>query len=668
LPPLAVARVVIPGVRYAAMQSCIAAHTRHECVVNTGGEAMTKDELIARLQKYEWNDVECKKAQRGVPLDVYETVSAFANTAGGWLVFGVQDTQGNLEVVGVLEVDKVQNDFLSTLRSTQKLNRPIEAIEESIEHEAKTLLVFHIPEARRIDKPVYLNGDVRKAYIRRGAGDEQCTQAEIERFIRDASERRYDGDLIEALDAEHFFDGDSVAWYRRIFHEKNPGRHKSFTHLEFLNEWGFVFEQGDQLVPTRAAVLLFGQGKYVRQILPRAVVDYQRIDTEFDQWSPDQRWHDRIVIEENLLQAWQLLIERYMRQAERPFSIDASSLRRHDDPPDYISFREAAINLLIHQDFGDHTRKPVIKFFRDRTIFWNPGDAFAATDQLLEPTEKEVRNPAIVGAFRRIGLSDQAGTGVRSIFNNWQRLGHIPPIIINSKADKTFELMLLKEQLLSEEQRLFQASLGVHLSDMEAKVFAFACRQEKLTITDAKAVTGLNGPTARNLLDHLVVQVLIQPIEQGMLYELADHLKGRFPFETVCRSPAQGLVTAQGGNIPSGSDLPQGESGRLVTDRVKPQSSRLVTDQVRSLSKLTKTQWQIVGMCDVPQSMADIMAQLGMTHRTFFRRAHLDPLVKGGVLRQTHPDQPNHPNQAYVLTAVGVELKAQYLLKERNES
>lgn len=629
---------------------------------------MTKDELIARLQKYEWNDVEFKRSQRGVSNDAYETVSAFANTAGGWLVFGVQDNQGNLEMVGVLEVDKVQNDFLSTLRSTQKLNRAIEATEESIEHNAKTLLVFYIPEARRTDKPVYLNGDIRKTYIRRGAGDEQCTQAEIERFIRDASERRYDGDLIEDLDAEHFFDNASVAWYRRIFHEKNPGRHEQLTDLEFLNEWGFVVEKGDQLVPTRSAVLLFGHGKYVRQILPRAVVDYQRIDTEFDQWSPELRWHDRMVVEENLVQAWLTLVERYMRQAERPFAIDAANLRRHDNPPDYISFREAAINLLIHQDFGDHTRKPVMKFFRGRTIFWNPGDAFATTDQLLEPTEKEVRNPSIVSAFRCIGLSDQAGTGMRSIFSNWQRLGHIPPVIANSKADKTFELTLLKEQLLTEEQRLFQASLGVHLSDLEAKVFAFACRQEKLTLTDAKAVTGMNGPTARTLLDRLVVQVLIRPVEQGLLYELADHLKGRFPSETASRGLEQGLVTEQEEDISSESDQPLGESDRLVTDQVRARSGRLVTDQVRSIAKLTETQWQIIGMCDVPRSLADIMAQLGMTHRTFFRRAHLDPLVKGGVLRQTHPDQANHPSQAYVLTSVGVALKVQHLDKERNEN
>ena len=216
------------------------------------------------------------------------------------------------------------------------------------------------------DKPVYLNGDIRRAYIRRGGGDERCTPEEIERFLRDASDRRYDSELIEGLDAEDFFDPHTVSWYRRVFNEMNPGRHEALTDVEFLNEWGCVVESGDRLIPTRAAVLLFGQGKYVRQILPRAVVDYQRIDNDFDQWSPDKRWHDRVVVEENIIQAWRTLVERYMSQAERPFDLDAASMRRHDVPPDYISFREAAINLLIHQDYGDHTRKPVIKFFRDR--------------------------------------------------------------------------------------------------------------------------------------------------------------------------------------------------------------------------------------------------------------------------------------------------------------
>ena len=77
-----------------------------------------------------------------------------------------------------------------------------------------------------------------------------------------------------------------------------------------------------------------------------------------------------------------------MRIAEHPFSLDPATLRRNDDPPDYVAFREAAINLLIHQDYGDHGRKASIKLFTDRTVFWNPGDAFATEAELLDPTER----------------------------------------------------------------------------------------------------------------------------------------------------------------------------------------------------------------------------------------------------------------------------------------
>ena len=67
--------------------------------------------------------------------------------------------------------------------------------------------------------------------------------------------------------------------------------------------------------------------------------------------------------------------------------------------------------------------------------------------------------------------------------------------------------------------------------------------------------------------------------------------------------------------------------------------------------------WKIIAFCEVPRSMVEIMGELGLTHRTFFRRNHLEPLLEGGVLRMTHPDQPRHPKQAYVLTEAGVVLK-----------
>lgn len=100
------------------------------------------------------------------------------------------------------------------------------------------------------------------------------------------------------------------------------------------------------------------------------------------------------------------------------------------------------MNLLIHQDYGDHSRKAVIEFFTDGIKFWNPGDSFADEKHLLDPGEKDVRNPAIAMAIRRIGMCEQAGTGLRMMQREWQALGHALPINTNDRVHKSFATFL----------------------------------------------------------------------------------------------------------------------------------------------------------------------------------------------------------------------------------
>ena len=266
-----------------------------------------------------------------------------------------------------------------------------------------------------------------------------------DRVLREPAEDPYERRVLEELEAHQFFHPASVRWYRSVFFDRSPVKEQDLGDVEFLHERGLVVECGDRLAPTRAAVLVFGRPRYVRQVLPRPVIDCQFIGATYDEWSPDLRWIDRIVVEENLLQAWLTLVERYFRHAERPFSLDIQTMRRDDDPPGYVSFREAVVNQLIHQDYGDRRRTPFIRFYRDRTVFWNPGDGNAPTGDLLDRTAKEVRNPLIAAAFRGIGLAQQAGTGIRAIFRNWQRLGHAPPVIRSDEARSEFELSLLGE-------------------------------------------------------------------------------------------------------------------------------------------------------------------------------------------------------------------------------
>ncbi|NQU64736.1 MAG: putative DNA binding domain-containing protein, partial [SAR324 cluster bacterium] len=385
---------------------------------------MTEQEILELLNQHEWKDVEFKEARTAVPKSAYESVSAFANTEGGLLVFGVKKDGSDFEVVGVVDVDKVQNDFLTSLRQKDKISRIIE-VQEGLENLAeKDLLVFYIPEANRTDKPIYLNGDIKRSFLRKGACDVKCSDEEVKRLLNDASKDRYDGTTID-YDISKCFSYKDISWYRRQYERKEGNR--SYAELndeEFLFQFGLIKETSSGRKPTIAAILLFGNDGYLRGLLPRPVIDCQRYLYKSES-TDEGRWHDRTVCDYNLVQTWTAIMEWYYRFAEIPFEVDPKTMQRRDQPVDYVAFREAIVNMLIHQDYSDHTRKPVIQHYTDSTRFWNPGNAFASVADLLEPGEKETRNPLIVTAFRRLGFSENAGWGLRDVFSSWRGLGHV---------------------------------------------------------------------------------------------------------------------------------------------------------------------------------------------------------------------------------------------------
>lgn len=603
---------------------------------------MTRDELLAKLQSIEWGDVEFKEAAFAVPRDAFSTVSAFANTSGGYLVFGVKEMRGSFSVTGVIEADRVQNDFLGQVRDLNKISVRLPVRPHLHSLPEGTVLAFWIPEAERFAKPVFIDGNPRKAFIRRGGRDDTCNGDELLRFIRDGAAERFDADPLD-LDIAQCFDLASLRWYRARFSASNPGKGEADDDVAFLRRWGFLVERGGALLPTRAAILTLGADGYFRQVLPRMAVDLQLYRSPADDYSPSVRWADRVTCEENLIQTWQSIVGFYFRHSERPFSVDAATLRRDDDPADYVSFREAAINLLIHQDFSDHTRLPVIRFFRNQTEFFNPGDAFSPRERLLDPGDKEVRNPSVVNAFRRIGLSDQGGTGVGAIFNGWRSLGYLPPEIDNDKADKTFRLTMRKEKLITEEQLLAQASLGARLSEHEAAVFAYLTRRGRIDLTDVKALTGLTTAAAKAIVERLVAQVLVESLEAGgTQFALPVHLRSRY-----------GLASAD--QTANGGDPATTPS---TTEQATEQAANSQPELVRSLDRLTEGHWRVVEHADVPRSLADLMARAGYKQRPHFIAQYLDPLLQARVLRMTVPDRPRSPNQQYVLTEAGIKLRA----------
>ena len=206
---------------------------------------------------------------------------------------------------------------------------------------------------------------------------------------------------------ESFFDAGDLRWYRARLESERPYADSDIGDMEFLETWGFLVQSEGRLLPTRAAVFILAKQSVILQHLPRMVVDLEWHNCQAREHSIGDEWTSRVIVEANLVKSWKAILDFIGKHIDTPYEIDEETLQRVGNSRRYVSFREAAVNLLIHQDYGKADGDPVIRVFKDGVDFYNPGNAFASREDLVGNVERKHRNPRIVTAFERIGLSDQ---------------------------------------------------------------------------------------------------------------------------------------------------------------------------------------------------------------------------------------------------------------------
>ena len=604
---------------------------------------MTDEELLARIESGERDDVEFKAARAAAPSNALATVSAFANTGGGYIVMGVSEADGALKITGVEKVDKVQREFNSLLRDWQKVSTvlPTELTYHDIE--GKTLLCFYIPEASRTDKPVYLDKDVDGAYIRKGAESCRCTQDELFNFIRNNGAVSYDAMPID-IDPESFFDAGDLRWYRAQLESERPYADSDIADMEFLETWGFLVESEGRLMPTRAAVFLLGKQSIILQHLPRMVVDLQWHKCHAHEHSIGDEWTSRVIVEANLVKSWKAILDFIDKHVDTPYEIDEETLQRIGNSRRYVSFREAAVNLLIHQDYGKADGDPVIRVFKDGIDFYNPGNAFASREDLVGNVERKHRNPRIVTAFERIGLSDQRGGGLKKIFQDWREFGYFPPEIENNKGDMTFRLSLSTERLLDED-RIAEGAVSV-----QARLAAFIRRKGQMDIVDLRALTGMSDAMALEVADALVdLGIARRTLGASPVFHLAEQAAVRGRKRGSAKARAVGSVSSRIGSSTSGSHVDGGSATGQSADRDS------------ALDEFSEVQLAILKGADGPRSRSDLMKLANYSNRVYFMRRHLQPLIEGDLIEMTYPGNAKSPNQAYTLTQKGHDVRSRLL-------
>lgn len=515
---------------------------------------MDRDGLLERLRGIEWDDFEVKAATRGIPDDGYKTVSAFANSRGGWLLFGVAEGKRGFEVVGVPDPDGMQNDFLGSCRSRDKFSRVLDVRAKQYVIDGAVVLGFYVPAASRFEKPVKVKVEKHwQTYIRVGSGDHRCSSEEEARFLRDASHETFDSIVRDGTSLSDL-DPQAVKWYRGLIAQRDPDRaHPDLDVAGYLEEIGLIRGKG---AVTYGAALMFGKERLLAGIKPGGVVDLRIVNGPWAEETPEQRWDDRQLCEGNLVSTLRSLFEKLVRLIPQPFQLDDHSAQRQGEAPDYRAVREALVNLLIHQDYSDQHRTATIRWYTDRVVFENPGDSFVELPEMLDGGSSQLRNPNLVRLLRQVGFAEQAGTGIPSIVRAWRRALRQPPIIENDPGRKLYRLTLGWLPLATKRDEAWYRQLGVEVSEDAARLLTVAREAGPIEQTRARLVTGLSGREVTRLLSSLVVQGLLVPEEGGEApsYGLATHLRDLWPATKGRHAGVEGVIEGASEGVNEGAN------------------------------------------------------------------------------------------------------------------
>jgi ATP-dependent DNA helicase RecG len=488
-----------------------------------------REELLERLRGVEWDDFEVKRAARAVPADAYKTVSAFANTSGGWLVFGVEEKGRAFIVHGVEDADTLQNDFLGTCRSTEKFSRTVDVKPKLYTVDGAVVLAFYVAPASRFDKPVRVRTSRSwQTFVRLGAGDHQCSSEEEARFLRDASLETFDATPVSGSSFDEV-DVASLSWFRGLLAQRNPEQaHPELSDQQYLEEVGLLCADGRI---NHAGALFFGRDRLLARIKPGGVVDFRLVRGPWSEQMPEHRWDDRELCERNLVVTLRAMVERLARLSPQPFEMEAGTARRQADSPDYRVLREALVNLLAHQDYSDQHRTAVILSYDDRVRFWNPGDSFVDITTMLDGGSSQLRNPLLVRLLRQAGFAEQAGAGIPTIVRTWRRADRVPPELVNHPGTKHFCLVLHWRKLELPRDSRWHSAIGATVSPDGARVLSHLNQVGTVDRAEVRLVTGLPGREATQLLAELAAQRLVQPADdhEEPTYRMAAHLRELWP-------------------------------------------------------------------------------------------------------------------------------------------
>jgi len=404
--------------------------------------------------------------------DIIKTVIAYANTSGGTLYIGIDNSGG---AYGVEDIDGTMLKASNVIRDSIKpdVTMFVDYMQEIIDNKA----VIKVVVQKGSSCPYYIaSKGIRPegVYVRQGASSVPTTETAILRMIKETDGEKYEE--TRSLNQELTF-----AYAEKEFKLENVSFGKSQQKtLELMNSDGIYTNLGlllsDQCVHTVKLAIFEGTTKAI--------------------------FKDRREFSGSLLKQLNEIyefIDRYNRVRS-----EINGLRRldkRDYPPEAV--REALLNALVHKDyaFSDST---LISIFDDRIEFVSIGGlvrGITFDDMMLGISI--TRNKNLANVFYRLTLIEAYGTGMPKIMQSYEGFITKPQIEV---TDNAFKITLPNTN---------EVSGRALLSENESAVLELLKNKDSIVRKDVESVLSVSQTVAGRVLKSLLNKGELRAVGRG---------------------------------------------------------------------------------------------------------------------------------------------------------
>jgi len=329
-----------------------------------------------------------------------KTVIAFSNDAGGEIYLGVKYEPR--EIVGLDPDTMIQlEEQISSMIFDQCA--PIILPEfKIITVDKKAILRVNIFNGN--NPPYFLKskGKENGTYMRVGSSNRLASEEIIVDLERKSANKSFDSEIIfektlHEIDIESF----------KLFFEERTGEELNFKILSKLRLYEGI---SGEKYPT-SALILFSDDSLRYKLFPYAKIECAR----FKGTTPGN-FIDRKTIDINTAQQAEMafqFIMRHISQGTEGYD-GVYRIDRWEYPIDAI--REVVRNAIVHRDYAHSGKDIKIAVFDDKIEVTSPGKLMPSVDfNLMEAGQSEIRNKLIAGTFKKLGIIEQWGNGLKII-------------------------------------------------------------------------------------------------------------------------------------------------------------------------------------------------------------------------------------------------------------